>query len=114
MWQGALMDHRSYSTPGRAQVLAKVEEDNVRQILINISLRIRPCFEKDRPAVRSAAVRLFGNLSRFGDGPSKVPFLEQVWHTAPRLLVDTRQQYAVYLSLAANLRAIVHRSTPTW
>ena len=28
--------------------------------------------------VRSAAFRLFGNLSRFGDGPSKEPFLEQI------------------------------------
>ena len=32
----------------------------------------------NQPMVRSAAFRLFGNLSRFGDGPSKEPFLEQI------------------------------------
>ena len=64
---------------GLSKVLAKVEEDSVRQILINISLRIRPCFEKEKPAVRAASIRLFGNLSRFGDGPSADPFLEQVF-----------------------------------
>lgn len=50
----------------------------MRAILINISLRIRPCFEKDKQEVRAAAILLFGNLSRFGDGPSREPFLEQV------------------------------------
>lgn len=63
---------------GLSKVLDKVEEDNVRQILINIALRIRPCFEKEKAAVRSAAIRLFGHLSRFGDGPSLVPFAEQI------------------------------------
>eukprot|EP00043_Microstomoeca_roanoka_P008735 m.83875 g.83875 ORF g.83875 m.83875 type:complete len:1641 (-) comp14365_c0_seq1:221-5143(-) len=60
------------------KIFEKVEEDTIRNILINISLRIRPCFEKDKPAVRSAAIELFGNLSQFGDGPSKQPFLEQI------------------------------------
>lgn len=63
---------------GLSKIFAKVEEDNIRNILINISLRIRPCFEKDKAKVRAAAIELFGNLSRFGDGPSKAPFLEQV------------------------------------
>jgi len=31
---------------GLAKILAKLDENNVRQILINICLRIRPCFEK--------------------------------------------------------------------
>ena len=30
--------------------------------------------------MRAAAFTLFGNLSRFGDGPSRDPFLEQI-HT---------------------------------
>ena len=30
--------------------------------------------------MRTAAITLFGNLSRFGGGPSKEPFLEQI-HT---------------------------------
>ncbi|RMX49356.1 hypothetical protein pdam_00014787 [Pocillopora damicornis] len=68
------------SMSGLAKILAKLDENNVRQILINICLRIRPCFEKEKDAVRAAAFTLFGKLSRFSDGPSKAPFLEQV-HT---------------------------------
>ena len=37
------------SMSGLAKILAKLDENNVRQILINICLRIRPCFEKVRP-----------------------------------------------------------------
>ena len=37
-------------------------------------------FLQEKSSVRAAAFTLFGNLSRFGDGPSKAPFLEQV-HT---------------------------------
>ena len=35
---------------GLAKILAKLDENNVRQILINICLRIRPCFEKVSPS----------------------------------------------------------------
>jgi len=31
---------------GLSKVLAKLDENHVRQILINICLRVRPCFEK--------------------------------------------------------------------
>jgi len=65
---------------GLSKILAEIDESHVRAILINIALRIRPCFEKDRTAVRAAAFTLFGNLSRFGDGPSQATFLEQI-HT---------------------------------
>eukprot|EP00039_Didymoeca_costata_P018820 m.335101 g.335101 ORF g.335101 m.335101 type:complete len:1638 (-) comp17516_c0_seq1:85-4998(-) len=77
---------------GLSKVLAKVEEDNVRQILINISLRIRPCFEKDKPAVRAAAIKLFGNLSRFGDGPSRAPFSEQIHANMVSLLLHLNDE----------------------
>ena len=39
------------SMSGLAKILAKLDENNVRQILINICLRIRPCFEKVSHAV---------------------------------------------------------------
>ncbi|XP_019641769.1 PREDICTED: maestro heat-like repeat-containing protein family member 1 isoform X1 [Branchiostoma belcheri] len=65
---------------GLSKILAEIDEGNVRAILINITLRIRPCFEKEKSSVRAEAFKLFGNLSRFGDGPSKAPFLEQI-HT---------------------------------
>ncbi|XP_072169220.1 maestro heat-like repeat-containing protein family member 1 [Diadema setosum] len=65
---------------GLTRILMEISESNVRPVLINVTLRIRPCFEKDRASVRAAAFTLFGNLSRFGDGPSRDPFLEQI-HT---------------------------------
>ncbi|XP_071811966.1 maestro heat-like repeat-containing protein family member 1 isoform X2 [Apostichopus japonicus] len=68
------------SMSGLSKILKEIAESNVRPILVNIALRIRPCFEKEKGAVRAAAFQLFGNLSRFGDGPSKEPFLEQI-HT---------------------------------
>jgi len=79
---------------GLSKVLAKVEEDNVRQILINISLRIRPCFEKEKAAVRAAAIKLFGNLSRFGDGPSREPFAEQIHANLVSLLLHLNDEDA--------------------
>ncbi|XP_041376876.1 maestro heat-like repeat-containing protein family member 1 [Gigantopelta aegis] len=65
---------------GLSRILSEIDETHIRAILINVSLKIRPCFEKEKPAVRAQAFILFGNLSRFGDGPSKAPFLEQI-HT---------------------------------
>ncbi len=37
--------------------------------------------------MRAASLRLFGNLSRFGDGPSAEPFLEQIHANFVSLLV---------------------------
>lgn len=48
------------SMSGLAKILAKLDENNVRQILINICLRIRPCFEK----VRQFQVLSFARNSR--------------------------------------------------
>lgn len=31
---------------GLSNILAVIDEENIRAILINISLRVRPCFEK--------------------------------------------------------------------
>ncbi len=40
-----------------------------------------PCLPiQDKALVRVAAITLFGNLAKFGDGPSRETFLEQV-HT---------------------------------
>ncbi|CAG2232807.1 unnamed protein product [Mytilus edulis] len=75
------------SMSGLSKILSEIDESHIRAILINVSLRIRPCFEKDRPAVRAQAFILFGNLSRFGDGPSKAPFLEQIHSNFVSLLL---------------------------
>ncbi|KAL5022847.1 hypothetical protein ScPMuIL_002002 [Solemya velum] len=65
---------------GLSRILSEIDEKDIREILINISLKIRPCFQKLKPSVRAQAFILFGNLSRFGGGPSKFTFLEQI-HT---------------------------------
>nr|XP_022339324.1 maestro heat-like repeat-containing protein family member 1 isoform X2 [Crassostrea virginica] len=72
---------------GLSRILCEIEESHIRAILINVSLKIRPCFEKEKPAVRAQAIILFGNLSRFGDGPSKAPFLEQIHSNLVSLLL---------------------------
>ncbi|XP_077869460.1 maestro heat-like repeat-containing protein family member 1 [Saccoglossus kowalevskii] len=77
---------------GLSKILAEIDENNIRAILINITLRIRPCFEKDRSSVRAAAFSLFGNLSRFGNGPSKAPFLEQIHTNFVSLLLHVNDE----------------------
>ncbi|XP_056020899.1 maestro heat-like repeat-containing protein family member 1 isoform X2 [Ostrea edulis] len=72
---------------GLSRILCEIEESHIRAILINVSLKIRPCFEKEKPDVRAQAIILFGNLSRFGDGPSKAPFLEQIHSNLVSLLL---------------------------
>ncbi|XP_048473537.1 maestro heat-like repeat-containing protein family member 1 [Rhincodon typus] len=72
---------------GLSKVLKQLDEINVQPILINIALRIRPFFEKDKDAVRAAAFTVFGNLSRFGDGQSKADFVEQIHSSLVSLLL---------------------------
>ena len=43
------------------------------------------------PAVRAAAFTLFGSLSRFGNGPSEGPFLEQIQTNFVSLLVHLNE-----------------------
>lgn len=43
------------------------------------------------PAVRAAAFTLFGSLSRFGNGPSEGPFLEQIETNFVSLLVHLNE-----------------------
>uniref|UniRef100_UPI00398F4A24 maestro heat-like repeat-containing protein family member 1 n=1 Tax=Pristiophorus japonicus TaxID=55135 RepID=UPI00398F4A24 len=72
---------------GLSKVLAQLDETNVQPILINIALRIRPFFEKDKEQVRAAAFTVFGNLSRFGDGQSKADYVEQIHSSLVSLLL---------------------------
>lgn len=75
------------SMSGLSRVLTEIDESHIRAILINVALRIRPCFEKDKANVRAQSFILFGNLSEFGDGPSKQPFLEQIHSNFVSLLL---------------------------
>lgn len=94
------------SMSGLAKILAKLDENNVRQILINICLRIRPCFEKEKDAVRAAAFTLFGKLSRFSDGPSKAPFLEQVHTNFISVMLHLNEEVEVVKACKGCLRSI--------
>ncbi|XP_031575321.1 maestro heat-like repeat-containing protein family member 1 [Actinia tenebrosa] len=94
------------SMSGLSKVLAKLDENNVRQILINICLRVRPCFEKDKAAVRAAAFILFGKLARFGDGPSKTPFLEQIHTNFISVLLHLNEEKEVAKGCKECLRSI--------
>ncbi|KAI6647039.1 Maestro heat-like repeat-containing protein family member 1 isoform X2 [Oopsacas minuta] len=76
---------------GLSKIIAKIDEGHVRPILVNIILRIRPCFEKSLPGVRTAAFTLFGDLSQFGDGPSKDPYLEQIFSNLVTILVHMNE-----------------------
>ncbi|XP_025115241.1 maestro heat-like repeat-containing protein family member 1 isoform X3 [Pomacea canaliculata] len=77
---------------GLSRVLSEIDESHIRAILINVALKIRPCFEKDKPAVRAQAFILFGNLSRFGGGPSRTPFLEQIHSNIVSLLLHLNDE----------------------
>ena len=76
---------------GLSKIITKIDEGHVRPILVNIILRIRPCFEKHLSGVRMAAFTLFGDLSQFGDGPSKDPYLEQIFSNLVTILVHMNE-----------------------
>ncbi|XP_043923633.1 maestro heat-like repeat-containing protein family member 1 isoform X2 [Protopterus annectens] len=72
---------------GLSKILLKVEERDIRDILIHISLRIRPFFENEKERIRTSAFTLFGNLSRFGHGESKEIFQDQIHNAMISLLL---------------------------
>ncbi|XP_011410499.2 PREDICTED: maestro heat-like repeat-containing protein family member 1 [Amphimedon queenslandica] len=76
---------------GLSRIFDRIDEGHVRPILINIALRIRPCFEKPTASVRAAAINLFGTLSRFGNGPSEGPFHEQIQTNFVSLLLHLNE-----------------------
>jgi hypothetical protein len=92
---------------GLSKILGEIDEAQIRPILINICLKIRPCFEKMKPGVRAAAFELFGNVSRFGDGPSRAPFLEQIHTNLMSLLMHlNEEQSEVALACKKALRKL--------
>ncbi|XP_039269337.2 maestro heat-like repeat-containing protein family member 1 [Styela clava] len=72
---------------GLERFLTEVKNTNIHSIFVNLCLRIRPCFEKDNPDVRSTAIRLFGCLTRCGTGPSENAFVEQVHNNLIAILL---------------------------
>jgi hypothetical protein len=80
------------SMTGLTKIIALIDENNVRPILINILLRIRPCFEKDKADIRASSYMLFGELARFGLGPSKEPYLEQIHSNFVSFILHLNEQ----------------------
>ena len=91
---------------GLSQILAVLDESNVRQILINICLRIRPCFEKEKDSVRASAISLFGNLARFGTGPSEPSFIEQIHTNFVSILLHLNEEGEVAKKCKSTLRQL--------
>ncbi|GAB6030522.1 HEAT repeat [Chamberlinius hualienensis] len=50
---------------GLCKVLQDMEESHVENALVNIIMRLRPCFESENKEIRAAAYQLFGLLARF-------------------------------------------------
>lgn len=49
--------------------------------------------------MRAAAINLFGSLSRFGNGPSEGPFLEQIQTNFVTLLVHLNETDPVVVAV---------------
>ncbi len=52
------------------------------------------------PAVRAAAFTLFGSLSRFGNGPSEKPFLEQIQTNFVSMLLHLNEADPVVVAVS--------------
>ena len=61
------------------------------------------CILQPTPAVRAAAFTLFGSLSRFGNGPSEQPFLEQIQTNFVTLLVHLNESDPVVIMVIRTL-----------
>lgn len=68
----------SSAMDGLSKIMAVVDPNNVVAILVNICLKLRNYFETQNNDIRASAITLFGALSRFGDGPCKSMFYEQI------------------------------------
>uniref|UniRef100_A0A8C4NFG2 Maestro heat-like repeat-containing protein family member 1 n=1 Tax=Eptatretus burgeri TaxID=7764 RepID=A0A8C4NFG2_EPTBU len=77
---------------GLARVLSCLQVDDVSAILVNVALRIRPFFEKEREAVRAATFHLLGLLSRFATGTAREQFVEQLHTNLASLLLHLNDE----------------------
>jgi len=57
--------------------------------------------------VRSAAFNLFGSLSRFGNGPSEKPFLEQIQTNFVSLLLHLNEGDPVVVAVGVSDMGVV-------
>jgi len=76
---------------GLSKIMEVVHANNVVSILVTICVKIRPYFETENPEIRRSSITLFGNLYRFGDGPCKAVFYEQIHTNFVTLMVHLNE-----------------------
>lgn len=64
-------------------------------------------FLKEKPLVRGAAITLFGDLSRFGSGPSKEQFIEQVHSNLVPLLLHLNDEDRHVIKVLFHIRKFI-------
>lgn len=77
---------------GLATLLSHADEHEVGSFIINVALRLRPMFEKEKSEVRAAAFKLFGDLARFAEGEYREAFVEQGISNVITLLVHLNEE----------------------
>ncbi|XP_038615875.1 maestro heat-like repeat-containing protein family member 1 isoform X1 [Tachyglossus aculeatus] len=63
---------------GLSLLLAHVEEQDARSLLLHMAIRIRPFFDSEEADFRKSSVELFGNLNKFCHGNCEDVFQEQI------------------------------------
>eukprot|EP00002_Diphylleia_rotans_P016917 TRINITY_DN3289_c0_g1_i4.p1 TRINITY_DN3289_c0_g1~~TRINITY_DN3289_c0_g1_i4.p1 ORF type:complete len:875 (+),score=203.34 TRINITY_DN3289_c0_g1_i4:152-2776(+) len=74
------------------RIFEVVDEEQVSPIIVNITMRLKPLFDKQTTEVRAAAFALFGTLSRFGGGAAAPTFKEQLQSCLPCFVVHINDE----------------------
>nr|CAD7601307.1 unnamed protein product [Timema genevievae] len=63
---------------GFSDMLPAMDQEHVRSVQTSVALRIKPYFQREDAVMRAAAIRMFGDLAKFGGANSTSAFIEQV------------------------------------
>nr|CAD7435661.1 unnamed protein product [Timema monikensis] len=63
---------------GFSYMLPAMDLEHVRSVQTSVALRIKPYFQREDVVMRAAAIRMFGDLAKFGGSNSTSAFIEQV------------------------------------
>nr|CAD7445664.1 unnamed protein product [Timema bartmani] len=63
---------------GFSDMLPAMDQEHVRSVQTSVALRIKPYFQREDAVMRAAAIRMFGDLAKFGGVNSTSAFIEQV------------------------------------
>ncbi|KFD45165.1 hypothetical protein M513_13958 [Trichuris suis] len=85
---------------GLSKLASRASKEQIERLLVNVILRIRPCFEKESGAVRSVAFNLLGSLCRFGTEQS---FYDQIHHCLVPVLLHVYDEVEEVRTVIFNL-----------